>query len=541
MKKKILILLLLIIPIFINAKMNNTFEVSTKYTNRYITGYPYYKKYILLSNMPFKYKDSTLSKDSRYELGGLLNLQEFNISKDSKGYTYLFDGSKYWTMTDTDSSSYIITDDTIDNTKELVKTSSSGTRITEYIRENVGVTGSGTYSDPWMFTGLYEITMKSSDETKGTVSPTEYIAREGEKVSFNVNLIDKYEYASNDCNLVYKNGKLTIDSVSRNMDCTVNFKNPTITITYNNNGGSGCSTKSMTSGDKIGSLCAPTKSSNQFAGWYKSDGTKVDESTVFTESTTITARWTPIFLVKYDYTNNGGSSSNATNQQVLSGNTANLSFTASKSGYTFLGWNTNVNATSALKSFKPTANTTLYAIYRKTLTITYKDYQGTRTDSIYVYNKATSGQITLLSERTFKDNCGGSSWNNTYTNLGWTTGTSTDGSITYSNGQTITISSNFTLNGQYKKEVRAVLDGNGGSCTPGYLASDYWIYYNAGSNSFSSTTVAMKVKIKGITCTRSGKRWRNKIECDKTKLTVNGDIPDWTFVKGCAVYCEALW
>lgn len=541
MKKKILILLLLIIPIFINAKMNNTFEESTKYANRYITGYPYYKKYILLSNMPFKYKDSTLSKDSRYELGGLLNLQEFNISKDSKGYTYLFDGSKYWTMTDTDSSSYIITDDAVNNTKELAKTSSSGTKITEYIRENVGVTGSGTYSDPWMFTGLYEITMKSSDETKGTVSPTEYIAREGEKVSFNVNLIDKYEYASNNCNLAYKNGKLTIESVSRNMNCTVNFKNPTITITYNNNGGSGCSTKSMTSGEKIGSLCTPNKSSSQFAGWFKSDGTKVDENTVFTESTTITAKWTPIYLVKYDYTNNGGTSSNATNQQVLSGNTANLSFTATKSGYTFLGWNTNVNATSGLSSFKPTANTTLYAIYRKTLTVTYKDYQGTQSNYIYVYNKATSGQITLLTERAFVDNCGGSSWNNTYTKLGWTTGTSTDGKITYSNGQEITISNNLTLNGQYKKEVRAVLDGNGGKCTPGYLASGYWIYYNAGTNKYSSTTVAMKVQLTGITCTRSGKTWKNKIECDKTELKVNSTVPDWTFVKGCAVYCEALW
>lgn len=541
MKKKILILLLLIIPIFINAKMNNTFEESTKYANRYITGYPYYKKYIILSNMPFKYKDSTLSKDSRYELGGFLNLEEFNISKDSKGYTYLFDGSKYWTMTDTDSSSYIITDDTVNNTKELAKTSSSGTKITEYIRENVGVTGSGTYSDPWMFTGLYEITMKSSDETKGTVSPTEYIAREGEKVSFNVNLIDKYEYASNNCNMAYKNGKLVIESVNRNMDCTVNFKNPTITITYNNNGGSGCSTKTMTSGEKIGSLCTPNKSSNQFAGWYKSDGTKVDEDTVFTESTTITARWTPIYIVYYNYTNNGGQSSNAVNQQVLSGNNANLSYTASKSGYTFLGWNTNENATSGLSSFKPTANTTLYAIYRKTLTVTYKDYQGTQSNYIYVYNKATSGQITLLSERTFKDNCGGSAWNNTYTNLGWTTGTSPNGSVTYSNGQEITISNNLTLNGQYKKEVRAVLDGNGGNCTPGYLASGYWIYYNAGSNSYSSQTVTMYVNLSGITCTRSGKKWKNKIECDKTELKVNGSITSWPFTKGCAVYCEALW
>lgn len=546
-KNKLLIILItiLFLPFSINATVRNNYDITKENTNLYINDFSRNNIYIIKStssfNVPFIYNNGALSVDTYFKNGGLLNKYEFLVSKSKENDTYLFNGNNYWTLTSNGDKVYMIDNSATDNISLQEKTVLSGGRVTEYIREETGVSGSGTYVDPWIFTELYEITMNSSDKMKGTVLPQKYIAREGETVYFNVNPVDKYEYASNNCNLVYENGKLKIESVNKNMNCIVNFKKSAIEITYNNNGGSGCTSKKITSGEKIGSLCTPNKSSSQFDGWYKQDGTKVDENSVFTEPITLTAKWTPKFLVKYDYSNNGGNSSNATNQEVLNGNEANLSFTASKTGYTFLGWNTNVNATSPLKSFKPSANTTLYAIYRKTLTITYKDYQGIRTNSIHIYNKATSGDITLLSERKFQDNCGGSSWNNTYTNLGWSTGTTANGQITYSNGQTITISNDMTLNGQYKKEVRAVLDGNGGTCSPGYLASGYWIYYNAGSKSYSQKEVTMKVNLSGITCTRSGKKWKKLIECDKTELKVNTSVTSWTFTKGCAVYCEAIW
>ena len=47
-----------------------------------------------------------------------------------------------------------------------------------------------------------------------------------------------------------------------------------------------------------------------------------------------------------------------------------LTPTASKNGYEFIGWNTNKNATTALSSLKMgTSNVTLYAIYKKIVTI----------------------------------------------------------------------------------------------------------------------------------------------------------------------------
>ena len=470
MKKKILLIIILILPILIDAKINNDYVTSSNYANKYISIYPDNKLYILRSEsgleIPYKYENNVLSSVSKFKNGGLLNLDEFRKSKDRNGNTYLYTGNNYWTMTENSSKVYIIDNSSTDNELLTDKASLSGTRVTEYVRENTGVTGIGTYNDPWMFVERFEVSVMSADTAAGEVSPKTYFANKGEDVEIRVLPNSEYNYDRNNCDAIYQNNKIIIRNVTKNISCKVYFKKQAIKITYNNNGGNGCSSKTITSGEKIGSLCTPNKSSSQFDGWYKHDGTKVDENSVFTESTTLTAKWTTKFLVKYDYSNNGGNSSNATNQEVLSGNEANLSFTASKNGYTFLGWNTNANAMAPLTSFKPIANTTLYAIYRKTLTITYKDYQGIRTNSIHIYNKATSGDITLLSERKFQDNCGGSSWNDTYTNLGWSTGTTANGQITYSNGQTIKISNNITLNGQYKKEVRAVRDGNGGTCSP---------------------------------------------------------------------------
>lgn len=43
------------------------------------------------------------------------------------------------------------------------------------------------------------------------------------------------------------------------------------TMTYNNNGGSGCSSKTVTYGSQYGSLCTPTRSGYTFIGWFDSN------------------------------------------------------------------------------------------------------------------------------------------------------------------------------------------------------------------------------------------------------------------------------
>ena len=69
------------------------------------------------------------------------------------------------------------------------------------------------------------------------------------------------------------------------------------------------------------------------------------------------------YYVTYDYTTNGGESSNAVNNYVAENIEVNLSYTASKTGYEFMGWNTDKDAVTGLESYMmPANNTTLYAI-----------------------------------------------------------------------------------------------------------------------------------------------------------------------------------
>ena len=78
------------------------------------------------------------------------------------------------------------------------------------------------------------------------------------------------------------------------------------------------------------------------------------------------------YLLTYDYGENGGTSTNAENEYLAEGTVVNLSGkAATKAGYTFVGWNTDKNAHTALSTTTMTANTTLYAIFSKQLTITF--------------------------------------------------------------------------------------------------------------------------------------------------------------------------
>lgn len=71
------------------------------------------------------------------------------------------------------------------------------------------------------------------------------------------------------------------------------WKPKKLTLTYNNKGGSGCSSKQIEYNVPVGNLCKPTRSGYTFAGWSKTDGGSVNvgTSTAFTSNTTIYAVW----------------------------------------------------------------------------------------------------------------------------------------------------------------------------------------------------------------------------------------------------------
>ena len=77
-------------------------------------------------------------------------------------------------------------------------------------------------------------------------------------------------------------------------------------------------------------------------------------------------------LLTYNYSENGGTSTNAENEYLPEGTVVNLSGkVATKAGYTFVGWNTDKDAHTGLSSTTMSADTILYAIFSKQITITF--------------------------------------------------------------------------------------------------------------------------------------------------------------------------
>ena len=169
MKKKLLLtIFLLVIPFIIDAKMKNNFYRSSASAAKYIIDVLDGRHYDMLHryefkdnsttnyNVPFRYEGGVLSGEDYFYGGGLLNLDEFNISKDKQGNTYLYNGNDYWTMTTDGDKAYKITNTTAKQTVLEDISSTSGTRVTEYLKEvdeldYTYLLGSGSYVDPWYY------------------------------------------------------------------------------------------------------------------------------------------------------------------------------------------------------------------------------------------------------------------------------------------------------------------------------------------------------------------------------------------------------
>lgn len=80
-----------------------------------------------------------------------------------------------------------------------------------------------------------------------------------------------------------------------------------------------------------------------------------------------------IFTLSFDASTNGGTSSERSTQ-LSSGTTFNLlGKTADKNGWEFVGWNTDRTAKTGLSSITMNDNKTLYAIFKKDLTVNFID------------------------------------------------------------------------------------------------------------------------------------------------------------------------
>lgn len=98
--------------------------------------------------------------------------------------------------------------------------------------------------------------------------------------------------------------------------------------------------------------------------------------------------------VTYDYETNGGTGMSETYAKIsyLNGDAVDLSLTASRPGYEFIGWNTDPDAHEAISALTAQKkDITLYAIYRKAVVFTYHTYDQALdyTQSGYLFNKET--------------------------------------------------------------------------------------------------------------------------------------------------------
>ena len=166
MKKKFLSLLVLLsVPVGVLSATTtvSNYETSKKQTNIYITRFTMYDNYIETgSSVPYLF-NGTNSIRSGFTNGGLINKKEVELST-IKNDSYLFTGASYFTMTEDGSNVY---DVNINKINLVAKTEESGTRVTELIKPNTKVTGSGSRNNPWMFIRKYKISFNGNTSTSG--------------------------------------------------------------------------------------------------------------------------------------------------------------------------------------------------------------------------------------------------------------------------------------------------------------------------------------------------------------------------------------
>jgi uncharacterized repeat protein (TIGR02543 family) len=148
------------------------------------------------------------------------------------------------------------------------------------------------------------------------------------------------------------------------------------TVTFSANGGSGTTPVALTAAAG-NSVTLPygsglSRSCHTFGGWNTGSsgtGTNYSANSPYTPASDVTlyARWDIItYTVTFD--NNGGDGTIAANPMTVScgsGITLPAGTGLSRTGYTFGGWNTNINGTGinypAGESYPPAGNVTLYA------------------------------------------------------------------------------------------------------------------------------------------------------------------------------------
>ena len=240
---------------------------------------------------------------------------------------------------------------------------------------------------------------------------------------------------------------------------------PTYTLTYDANGGSGAPSKQSGFGAITLSKTKPTKSGYTFLGWsYSSSSVTASyqpgETLTLASNTILYAVWeknTPVNIT-YTLTYNANGGTGAPASQKGNGNITLSNTKPTKEGFTFLGWATSSNATTAQyqagAAYSLTKDSTLYAVWKKlSYTLKYDSNGGSGAPS----NQTGSGSITISSVKPTREG---------YSFLGWATGSDAT-TAQYQAGAAYSLTKDSTLYAVWNKLSYTLrYDSNGGSGAP---------------------------------------------------------------------------
>lgn len=245
-KQQLLFLvLILIFPLILNAEMSVDYSKTIKHANNYIKDFQYNRLYIVSGttnfSVPFEYKNNALAVNSSFKAGGLLNIQEFDISKGESNSSYLFSGRDYFTMTESGSDSvYVIEKGANTNYTLKSKTEKSGVRVTEYVKEKIRVTGTGEYVNPWVFIKpeyKVNITLVNAN-SNGATSIVETLEVEDKEYPISANK-SYFKYKGDiTCSGYYdevsvNRNKLVIKGLTSDLKCTIKYTPDNFKVTVN--------------------------------------------------------------------------------------------------------------------------------------------------------------------------------------------------------------------------------------------------------------------------------------------------------------------
>ena len=343
MKKVFTFLLLTFLFIInINADVTMSYDKAVNNSQRYVYKFNKYGKYIITDKkyieivnsdtaiIPFAFKNNKSMVNTDFTRGGLLNEEEFIVSKDSNGNTYLSQDVEFFLMKD----GTIKAINVLNNDVKDAGDKKYALRVTEFVIPGTKTKGSGTKNNPWEFVGTYKLTfyIENGKITNNNLLVNKYIVYAVEstagQIVINFKPDSSFTYYNNNCDFEYEYDKTNKihrifkpnKDITSDKECTINLIAAGLLVQYDLNGGTGnCESLSVTKGSKLTNICTSvSKPGYMFKGWKDASGNIVTKDTIVNDNLKLTAEWE---IKKYTLTinPNGGTWNNTTSNSTKTG------------------------------------------------------------------------------------------------------------------------------------------------------------------------------------------------------------------------------